>query len=112
MSDASNEFYQRQNDVLFASFSDSTGDRNLVVAAVTGKKIRVVSWTMNAAGGENDITWETAAVAISGALEIANNATHTASYQGGLFETVAGEALNLSMSTATLVAGHVTYILI
>ncbi len=112
MSDAQNDWFQQQADVLFAAYSETTAARNEIVTAVSGKKIRVLSYTLNAAGGENDVTWETATTAISGAAEIANNATMTTHYDGGLFETVAGEALNVTQSTATLVAGHLTYVLI
>ncbi len=98
--------------VLFASFSDATGDRNVVVAANATKKIRVLSYTLNAAGGANTVTWETATTALAGAMDIVDNASLHASCVHGLMETVANEALNLSMTAATLVAGHVTYVLI
>ncbi len=112
MSDAQNEFFAQAARSLFASYSETTAARNEIVTAVAGKKIRVTAWTLNAAGGENDITWETAATALSGAFEIANNATAGAHFSGGLFETVAGEALNATQSTGTLVAGHITYVLV
>ena len=98
--------------VLFASFSDATGDRNVVVAADATRKIRVLSYSLNAAGGLNTITWETAATALSGAMDILDNTFIHASCVHGLMETVANEALNISMTAATLVAGHVTYVLI
>jgi len=98
--------------VKFASFSDATGDRNVVVAAVSGKKIRVLGYSLNAAGGANTVTWESATTALSGAMDMADQATIEIDSDYGLLETVAGAALNLSMSDATLVAGHVTYVLI
>ncbi len=112
MSDAQNEFFAQAVRPLFAAYSESTGARNEIVTAVSGKKIRVTAWTLNAAGGENDITWESGATALSGAFEIANNATAGASFAGGLFETTAGAALNATQSGATLVAGHITYVLV
>ncbi len=96
----------------FASFSDSTDDRNVVVAAVTGKKIRVMSYSINAAGGVNTVTWESATTALSGAMDMLDQATIEVDSPHGLLETVAGAALNLSMTGATLVAGHVSYILV
>ena len=112
MSDKQIAWFEANTDVLFASYSETTAARNEIVAAVAGKKIRVLSWTLNAADGENDVTWESATTALSGALEIANNATAGASFGGGLFETAAGAALNTTQSAATLVAGHITYVLI
>ena len=97
--------------VKFASFSDATNDRNEVVAAVSGQKIRVLGYSLNAAGGANTVTWETATTALSGAMDLANNATIEIDSDYGLLETVAGEALNISMTAATLVVGHVTYVL-
>ncbi len=112
MSDASNAWFQRQADVKFAAYSETTGARNEQVAAVTGKKIRVLSWTLNASAAENTATWESATTALSGAIEIANNAVVGASYAGGLFETVAGEALNVTQGAASLMSGHITYVLV
>ncbi len=112
MSDTQDAWFRRQADVLFAAYSDSDATRNEAIAAVSGKKIRVLSWTMNAAGGEQDITFESATTALSGAFELVNNATASASYSGGLFETVAGQALNITQSNAVLLAGHITYVLV
>ncbi|KKK71092.1 hypothetical protein LCGC14_2917410 [marine sediment metagenome] len=96
----------------FQSFSDADATSNVVVAAVTGSRIRVISYTINAANGENDVTFQSATTALSGAFEIANNATIHAYCAEGLFETAVGEAFNLLMSAATLVVGHFTYVLI
>ncbi len=101
-----------QQTVQFASFSDATGDQNVVVAAVTGKKIRVLSYTMNAAGALNTIAWQSASTALSGVFDYADMATVSAESEYGLFETAAGEALNITMTAAALVAGHVSYVLI
>ena len=112
MSDAANNYYQRQVDQLYKAYSDADATRNEAIAAVAGKKIRVLSYLLNAAGGENDVTFESGAVALTGAMEVANNASVHASFNGGVFETTAGVALNITQSAATLVAGHITYILV
>ena len=96
----------------FASFTDATGDLNAVVAAVTGFKIRVTSYTLNMAGGINDITFQGGTTKLSGAFQVADQATIHAACASGLFETAAGVAFNILMSTALLVVGHVSYVLI
>ncbi len=98
--------------VLFASYSDSDIADNVVVAADATHKIRVLSYTLNAAGGAQTVTWKTAATALSGAMDIVDNSFIHASCFHGLFETVANEALNLAQTAATLTAGHITYVLI
>ena len=98
--------------VLFASYSNASAADNEVVAADATKKIRVLSYTINAAGGANTVTWKSATTALSGAMDIVDNASLHAACVHGLFETVANEALNLAQSAATLGAGHVTYVLI
>lgn len=96
--------------VKYAVVSEASIADNEVVAAVATKKIRVLSYVLNAAGGLNTATWKTAATALSGAMDLADNSSLSASAQFGLFETVAGEALNLALTAATLVAGHVSYV--
>ncbi len=96
--------------VKFAAVSVSAITDNEVVAAVTGKKIRVLSYVLNGAGGLNTATWKTAATALAGAMDIADNTSFSANSTVGLFETVAAEALNLALTAATLVAGHITYV--
>ena len=98
--------------VLFASFSNASAADNEVVAANATKKIRVLSYTINAAGGAQTITWKTATTALSGAMDVVDNGTIHAACLHGLMETVANEALNLANSAATLTAGHITYVLI
>jgi hypothetical protein len=96
----------------YALISESTAATNDLVAAVTGKKIRVLSYVLNAAGGANTITFKSASTAISGAMDVGDNVSLVADCASGLFETAKGEALNLTQSGATLVAGHLTYVLV
>lgn len=94
----------------------SIGD-NTLVAAVTGKKIRVLSMVLVASGGANTVRLESDAggAALTGLMDIA---AVSATSDGqlvlplngfGWFETVAGELLNLELSAATLVAGALVY---
>lgn len=96
----------------FKVVSKNTAADNELVAAVVGKKIRVLSYSLNAAGGANTVTWKSASTALSGAMDIGDNVYVAAEANRGLFETAAGEALNLTLSAATLVAGHISYVLV
>ena len=109
MSDFQSNAFQH---VKFVSFSDADAASNLVVAAEALYKIRVLSYVLNAAGGENDVSFIGGSTALTGAFEIANNATISASAPYGLFETAINEDLDILMSAATLVVGHISYVLV
>lgn len=90
--------------------SSSAGD-NAVVAAVTGKKIRVLQFLASPNAAVN-MKWRSATTDIYG--------PHYAPSQGagwagkfcpvGLFETAASEALNLNLSGAVAVGGGIVYV--
>lgn len=95
-----------------AKIDAATSGDNELVAAVTGKKIRVVSM-FYLASGTVTATFQSAAggTAITGGLQ------HTAQTgavlplnEDGWFETIAGEALNLNLSAAISVDGALSYI--
>lgn len=90
----------------------ASGD-NTLVAAVTGKKIRVLAVVLVASGGVNTIRFESAAggTALTGQMDIGDNGQFILPYNpAGWFETVAAELLNLELSAATAVAGCLTYV--
>lgn len=100
----------------YAVINASSSGSNTVIAAVTGKRIRVLSYVIVAAG-DVTATWQSASTAISGGMALAANGGAAPSAgqatPGGLigqFETNQGEALNLNLSAAVSVAGHLTYI--
>jgi hypothetical protein len=98
-------------DVSFASVSVAASGANPVIAAVTGKKIRVLSYTL-VADGAVTAKWRTAASAdLSGAMSLAANGS-LGSPLVPLMETVAGEALTLTLGGAVGVRGHITYQLV
>lgn len=100
----------------YAVINASASGSNTVVAAVTGKRIRVLSYVMIAAG-DVTVTWRSASTAISGPMALATNGG-AAPGSGqmapvglfGQFQTEAGEALNMNLSAAVAVGGHLTYI--
>jgi len=80
-----------------------------VVAAVTGKKIRVIAVSLVATTA-TAIKFRSATTDITGSMGFANNGGLTQESVTGLFETVAGAALNINSSAAVVVGGFVTYI--
>ena len=89
----------------------SSGD-NTLVAAVEGKKIRVMAVFLKAAGAVV-ARFESAAggTALTGQMTIAANGDVTLPFNPeGWFETVAGELLNLELGGAVSVDGCLTYV--
>ena len=98
--------------VRHAAIVASTAGNNTLVAAVTGKKIRVLALSLVASGGANSIRFESDAdgTALSGVMDIADNGQLVLAFNPcGHFETVAAELLNLELSAATAVGGMLTY---
>lgn len=95
----------------FGIISESSSGNNEVVAAVPTKKIRVLSYVLIANAAVN-AKWRSADSADkSGLFYLAANTGASSGYSPvGHFETAAGEALNLNLSGAVAVGGHVTYI--
>lgn len=100
----------------FAAINASASGSNAIVAAATGKRIRVVSYVIVAAGAVT-ATWQSASTALSGPMSLASSGGASASVgilapggAYGLFQTEPGEALNLSLGGAVNVAGHLCYI--
>ena len=79
-----------------------------IVAAVTDKKIVVLNLVITVASA-NTVTWRSASTDISGPLSESYTAGDA---HAGLFETAAGEALNLNCVTADQISGHLTYVLL
>jgi hypothetical protein len=94
----------------FAAISASSSGDNSVVALVSGKKIRVLRWSVSGSGTVN-IKWRNGTTDITGLYYLVANAAVGGSYcPVGHFETSAGAALQLNLSGATAVGGVITYI--
>jgi hypothetical protein len=88
----------------------AAGD-NEVVAAVENRRIRVLGYTL-IAGGAVNAKWAAASGDFSGPLPLAANtgaSPSPATPPAFIFETEVGEALDLNLSAAIPVGGHVTY---
>jgi hypothetical protein len=101
-------------DQKHAVIDTATSDAALV-AAVTGKKILVTSYTIVASGGaQTNVRFESGAAgtALTGEMDIADNGQLIADYNpGGVFApTAASTALCIQLGAATSVDGHLTYV--
>lgn len=86
---------------------------NTLVAAVTGKSIRVLALVLVASGGANTVRLESdaAGTALTGQMDLAADGQLVLPYNpAGWVATVAGELLNLELSAATAVAGMLLYV--
>lgn len=99
----------------FATISTSASGDTTLVAAQPGRKIRVVSYTVIAAG-DVSVKFKSGSTDITGAMPLTTNGGAAPSGSGlapsgfaGLFETASGEALVINLSAAVAVGGHLTY---
>lgn len=96
----------------FAAIDAASSGDNTIVAAVTGKKIRVVSAFLVAAGDVNT-RFESGASgsALTGQMNLTTNSGFVLPFNPvGWFETASSAILNLELSGATSVDGSITYI--
>lgn len=83
----------------------ATGD---VVAAVTGKKIRVVEFCIVAAGAVT-ANFESGTTDITGVMSLITGVPVFGNTPFGCFETAAGAALRLTLGGSVQVSGWVNY---
>lgn len=91
--------------------TSSSGDTTLI-AAVTSKKIRVVSYTL-VCSGTVGIKFQsgTAGTALTGVMEFTAQTGAAAGFNPfGHFESASGVLLALNLSAAVAVRGHLTYL--
>jgi len=98
--------------VKFVRFSQNTAAAHDAVAAVASLKIRVLAVELTSAG-TCAVTFQskTTPTILSGAHSLtANSARLSMPFNpSGHFETIAGEALQVLLGSAVLVAGHIVY---
>ena len=100
--------------IKYAVIDAATSGDNTIVAAVSGKKIRIISCFMVAAGAVN-ARFESAAggTALTGVMNLTTNSGFTLPFNpSGWFETVAGQLLNIELSGNVSVDGSLSYILV
>jgi hypothetical protein len=93
----------------YATVVASSSGNTAVVAAVSGKRIVVVAHKILANAAVN-VKWQSASTDITGLSYLAANGGEVLPYNpAGWFRTTAGEALNINLSGAVAVGGHITY---
>lgn len=104
--------------MLYAPIAAASSGANAIVAAVAGRRIRVVGFLLSFSGTVN-AKWQSASTDLSGLYYgVANTVVEGAPFpeqiggQSGHFETAQGAALNLNLSGAVAVGGHLAYILV
>lgn len=99
-------------DIKRAVIDNASSGDNEIVAAVTGKKIRVLSGFIES-GGAVTVRFESGAggTALTGQMSLAANQNMVLPYNPlGWFETVAGAALNMELGGAVSVDGAIQYV--
>jgi len=102
------------SELQYAIIDAAESGDNTLVAAVSDKRIRVLSLFAVASGAvlvrfESD----TGGTALTGQMSAAANGNIEMSFNPeGWFQTVAGELLNMELGSATSVDGCLTYVLV
>jgi hypothetical protein len=102
------------SEPLFAVVDAAASGNNTLVAAVTGKRIRVTALLLVSAGTVN-ATFQSGAggTALTGAMPLVANAQiNVPGIPHGMFETAVGALLNLNLSAAIAVRGFLKYVLV
>ena len=103
-----------REDTKTALLNATASGNTQLVAAVTGKRIRVINCIVTNGGGSSiTVKWQSATTDITAAYLLAATGgghSRTAAAGAWLFQTVAGEALNLNLSAAGTVPCDVTYV--
>lgn len=92
--------------VKYASISTSASGDTTVVAAVTGKRIKVIDYVLTRASAVN-MKWRSGTTDITGLLY---NGAAPGFNPVGHFRTAVGELLAINLSAAVGVGGHITYV--
>jgi hypothetical protein len=94
-----------------AAIDVATSGDNVVVPKVDGRSIRVVSYTVVAAGAVTAQWMSSTAGPLSGAMALGANSVVSAAYVPlGHVQTIPGEPLNLKLGGSVGVRGHLTYV--
>jgi len=94
--------------VQYASINATNSGNTQVVGAVSGKRIRVIAYAVIASATVN-IRFRSGSTDITGAMRLVEGGGIAHAYDGGLFETAVGQALNINLSTNATVGGYIVY---
>lgn len=99
--------------ISFASINLSAAGVTTLVAAVPGKKIRVLSYLLSAqsANAAVNVQLRSGTTVLAELRELdGTTVSYAGNLEGPAFETAAGEALNANLSVNKIVTGHLSYI--
>ena len=94
--------------VLYAPINATNSGNTQVVGAVSGKRIRVIAFAVVANATVN-IKFQSGTTDITGSMRIVEGGGIAHAYDGGLFQTAVGQALNINLSANATVGGYVVY---
>lgn len=100
-----------ETTLLSAVITASASGATQVVAAVAGRRIRVVGYTYRVNAAVN-VKWQSGSTDLTGLLYnggAGEGDSPFANEQSWLFQTAVGAALNINLSAAVAVGGHVQY---
>jgi len=103
-------FWRRlaEREYKFAAISGNT-DGFTAVAAVTGKRIRVIAISLSASGA-GTITLKSNTTVLGTIVYKTADPTYVAKADEGLVQTAAGEGLKIGNASTLTVSGYVTYV--
>lgn len=93
----------------YALISTSSPNNTQVVAAVSGKRIRVVAYAVVASGTVNVQFRSGDNTNLTGSMRLVEAGGIAHAFDGGLFQTAVGEALHINLSAPVAVGGYVVY---
>ena len=94
--------------VLYAPINATNSGNTQVVGAVSGKRIRVIAFAVIASATVN-IKFQSGTSDITGSMRVVEGGGIAHAYDGGLFQTAVGQALNINLSANATVGGYVVY---
>ena len=94
--------------VQYAPINATNSGNTQVVGAVSGKRIRVIAYAV-IANATVSIKFQSGTTDITGSMRVVEGGGIAHAYDGGLFQTAVGQALNINLSTNATVGGYVVY---
>ena len=94
--------------VLYAPINAASFGDTQIIPAVSGKRIRVIAYAV-IANATVSIKFRSGTTDITGSMRIVEGGGIAHAYDGGLFQTAVGQALNINLSSNATVGGYVVY---
>lgn len=93
----------------YALIDANSSGNTQIVAAVSGKRIRVVAYAVVASGTVNVRFRSGSSTNLTGVMRLVEAGGIAHAFEGGLFQTDVGEALNINLSANVQVGGYLVY---